>query len=105
MEVVTTFYSYDGVASWLEGKPRKVGIASAARSALRVIPLLAHKFRLPERELDKTGRDAVLRAFRCAAAAWATAAFPGRVDLVPAAAAASSKLSMGGPGAESASRA
>ncbi len=84
--------SKEDVARWLAGKPRDVAVVFVTRAALRVIPVLASTFGLHGREVNKTQRDTVLRTFRCAAAAWAAAAFPGYApDLMPAAAVAGSR--------------
>jgi hypothetical protein len=79
------FSKMEDVERWLADKPRDVAVVFAARAALRVIPVLASTFGLHGRELNNVQRGTVLRVFRCAAAAWAVAAFPGRVsELRPA---------------------
>jgi hypothetical protein len=84
---VPTFTSHEDVTCWLEGKPRDVAVVFAARAALRVIPVLASAFGLPDRILNQAQSDTVLRTFRCMAAAWAVAAYPGHVAELHAAAA------------------
>jgi len=95
---VPAFTKYEDVAHWLDGKPRDVGVVFAARAALRVILVFASIFLPHGGELDKAQRHAILQAFRCAAAAWAVAAYPGHAaDLVAAAAAASSHVDKTAP--------
>jgi hypothetical protein len=95
---VPAFSSPEDIARWFADKPRDVAVVLAARVALRVIPLGA-------RTLDwDRHTNTVLRAFRCAQAAWAVAAYPGyAARLRPAAQAAASTVhGLGAPKAETA---
>jgi TIR domain len=77
--VMPDLTSQEDVARWLAGKPRHVAVVFAARAALRAIPALASTFGLHGRVVSKDQSATMLRVFRCAAAAWAVAAFPGSV--------------------------
>jgi len=89
---VPVFRSIEDVAGWLAGQPRDVAVVFAARAALRIIPVLASQFGLHGRQVNKAQSATVLRVFRCVAAAWAAAAYPGRsAELRPAAAVAGSR--------------
>lgn len=92
-EWVAAFTSDENITRWLEGKPNHVAVVLAARAAIRVIPLLTTAFSLNRRAENDAQSDAVLKVFRCAAAAWAVAAYPGRaIDLRSAAAIAGSSI-------------
>jgi hypothetical protein len=83
------FTRIEDVAGWLAAQPRDVGVVFAARAALRVIPTLPSTLGLHGTRVNKAQGATVLRVFRCAAAAWAVASFPGRApELRPAALAA-----------------
>jgi len=86
---VPVFTGIEDVTGWLVGQPRDIGVIFATRAALRVIPVLASTFDVRGTALKEGQRATVLRVFRCVAAAWAVASFPGRApDLRPAANAA-----------------
>jgi hypothetical protein len=77
---VSELKSQEDVARWLAGKPQDVARVFAMRAALRLIPVLASKFVPHGRELKRAERVAVLAVFRCAAASWAAATYPGNLD-------------------------
>jgi hypothetical protein len=80
--LVPAFSSPEDIARWLADKPRDAAVVLAARAVLRVIPLA------PSLPIETP-----LRAFRCAQAAWAVAAYPGQAaTLRPAAQAAASRV-------------
>jgi hypothetical protein len=71
---LTTFSNSDDVEHWLTARRRPAAIILAARIGLRVIPLLPR----PSRGEDTVS---ILRAFRCAQAAWAVVSYPGPMEL------------------------
>jgi hypothetical protein len=83
------------VERWLKGKPGEVALVIAARSALRVAPLLATALG-PRGGLKKASRDIFLPAFRGMAAPWVAGTWPARSgelrDAADAAAAAAADV-------------
>ena len=58
---------------WLRDKPAEVGIAIAARAALRTVPFLTD---LVQRDLEKYATDIMLPVFRAMAASWLAGTWP-----------------------------
>lgn len=102
------FTNGDDFEEWLEGKPRAWTVALAARSALRVLPLLSEHSK-PSNVLSQSQRSKIiLPVFRGMAIPWAVAKYSTQLsDLSVAAAAAAiaARTDVGGVGAAAASAA
>lgn len=80
---MATITNEDEFKAWLEGKPRDWAVVLAARSALRVLPLVGTWRTVDDREIIL--RDAfVLVTFRAVSAAWASAKCPEHHSLLSA---------------------
>jgi hypothetical protein len=71
---LTDFSNPDERKRWLEAHSYDAAVVLTARAALRTVPELAPR---PGNRLTNSGRRTVLEVFRCAAASWYSAAYPG----------------------------
>lgn len=70
------FSSRDDFEKWLDGKPREVAIALAARAALRVLPIVQEATR--EGYAGDFYKSIVLPVFRAVSISWVAAKYPAR---------------------------
>jgi hypothetical protein len=89
---VTSFTSHEDVARWLENKQKNVAVVLTSRAAMRVIPVFATQSAFANGPLTEAQSDIILRTFRCAATAWAFAAYPGHAAKLAHAAANAASL-------------